>query len=116
MVNIRASNGFCMALTMRPLTDHQAKQGNKMKHILTGVWLIAAVASVTLSGCASVEPTPAVATAAAADEKPVDKLGSNATITGSRIPSKKSEKMVSAIGGADYDRDSRGQAIPLEKK
>jgi hypothetical protein len=46
----------------------------------------------------------------------VANFDSNSTITGSRIPTKKSEKMVSGITGQDYQREMRNQPNPYESR
>ncbi|MES2164601.1 MAG: hypothetical protein V4476_25900 [Pseudomonadota bacterium] len=64
-----------------------------------------------LSACATVEQ-PADQAVAAADHKPAYAVAP----TGSRIPAKRTGQTVGYTVGADYDRDTRGQAAPLETK
>lgn len=65
-----------------------------------------------LSACATAEPPAAQEVAvAAADHKPAYAVAP----TGSRIPAKRTGQSVGYTVGADYDRDTRGQAAPFEK-
>jgi hypothetical protein len=69
----------------------------------------------SLTACATVEKPASPETASTASA-PVANFDSNSTITGSRIPTKKSEKMVSGITGQDYQREMRNQANPYESR
>ncbi|MES2130594.1 MAG: hypothetical protein V4463_25255 [Pseudomonadota bacterium] len=71
---------------------------------------IAAVAA-GLSGCASTEPLATQEPVLSAAGTPLPK---DYTITGSRIPQTKSEKMVSQIGGKDYQEGNQGKVAPLQ--
>jgi uncharacterized lipoprotein YajG len=70
-------------------------------------------AAAVLAGCAT---SPALtsdpAPAAAAGVQPLAENGAG-TITGSRIPSRKTEKMVSAIGAKDYKENGQMLMAPL---
>lgn len=69
-------------------------------------------AAIVLAGCAtSPAPTSEPAPAAAQGVQP---LAQNDTITGSRIPARKTEKMVSAIGAKDYKENGQGLMAPLK--
>ncbi|SDG16800.1 MULTISPECIES: hypothetical protein [unclassified Duganella] len=68
----------------------------------------------SLTACATAEQ-PAVASDAAAAPKMAN-LSNDSTLTGSRIPSKKSEKMVSGITGQDYQREMLNQSNPYESR
>lgn len=76
-------------------------------HYLASIFAIA-----SLAGCASVqepEPQPAAQLAAANhgnEEAP--------TITGSRIPARRTEKMVSQIGAQDYKDNKAALPAPLQ--
>jgi nitrous oxide reductase accessory protein NosL len=75
-------------------------------------YLASILAIATLAGCASVqeqEPQPPAQLAAA---NPGNEAGS--TITGSRIPSRRSEKMVSQIGSQDYKDNKAALPAPLQ--
>lgn len=68
-------------------------------------------AAIVLVGCAtSSAPTSEPAPAAAEGVQP---LARNDTITGSRIPARKTEKMVSAVGAKDYKENSQAIMAPL---
>lgn len=79
---------------------------NRMIHIAL---LLAAGAG--LSACATPEPADNQRVAAASSEK----LDAS-TLTGSRIPSKKTGQMVSAIGGKEYEQNQRNQPNPFEAR
>lgn len=82
---------------------------------MSKIYVLAMMAiCASLTACATAEQ-PAVASDAAAAPK-VANLSNDSTLTGSRIPSKKSEKMVSGITGQDYDREVRSQAKPFESR
>jgi hypothetical protein len=69
------------------------------------------VLATLLAGCASVqepEPEPGAAVAAADQAGP-----SQDAITGSRIPSRRTEKMVSQVGGKDYKDNKQALPAPL---
>jgi hypothetical protein len=73
--------------------------------------LLAAAVFFTLAGCASTQdapdmPAPGAAATASADEA--------TAITGSRIPAKRTEKMVSQIGGKDYKDNKSSLMAPLQ--
>ncbi|MFK3736835.1 hypothetical protein [Massilia sp. TN1-12] len=69
-------------------------------------------AALVLAGCATPPaPTSEPAPAAAQGVQP---LASSATITGSRIPSSRTEKMVSAVGAKDYKENSQSLMAPLK--
>jgi hypothetical protein len=73
-------------------------------------YLASILAIATLAGCASVqEPQPPAQLAAA---NPGNEAGS--TITGSRIPSRRSEKMVTQIGSQDYKDNKAALPAPLQ--
>jgi PBP1b-binding outer membrane lipoprotein LpoB len=65
-----------------------------------------------LTGCATA-PAPVSAPAPAAAEG-VQPVAQNDTITGSRIPARRSEKMVSAIGAKDYKENGQSLMAPLK--
>lgn len=67
----------------------------------------------SLTACVTVEQ-PAAEQAAPGEK--VAKMSNDATLTGSRIPSKKTEKMVSGITGQDYQREIRNQPNPSYSK
>jgi hypothetical protein len=74
-------------------------------------YLASILAIASLAGCASVqEPEPTAPLAAAATS------GSDApaVMTGSRIPSRRSEKMVSQIGAQDYKDNKATLPAPLQ--
>ena len=79
-----------------------------MKSILS-IAALAALAS--LAGCASTQPTAAKEVVLSAAGTP---LPSDYTVTGSRIPQVKSEKMVSQIGGIEFNKDNQGKVAPLQ--
>ena len=64
-----------------------------------------------LGGCASVHEAESPAPLGAAATSGSDAA---ANITGSRIPSRRTEKMVSQIGGQDYKDNKAALAAPLE--
>jgi hypothetical protein len=73
---------------------------------------VLAIASFALlAGCASVHqeeaPAPLGAVATAGSDAP-------ASITGSRIPSRRTEKMVSQVGGQDYKDNKSALPAPLQ--
>lgn len=71
------------------------------------VLAVAIAATHVLTGCASVQETPDVPAPGAAGTSGSDPV---AELTGSRIPARRSEKMVSQIGAKDY-RENR-DALP----
>lgn len=77
----------------------------------TGFFALLA-ASAILSACATVDQPEGKDGAATAS---ASRLEAN-TLTGSRIPTKKSEKMVSGMDGQEYGREMRNQASPFESK
>jgi hypothetical protein len=76
-------------------------------------YLVSILAIAALAGCASVrEPdAPAQAPLAAAAAPGSD---TGATITGSRIPARRSEKMVTQIGAQDYKDNKVALPAPLQ--
>jgi predicted small secreted protein len=79
---------------------------------------IAAVMAVcaSLTACATVEQPAGSEAASTASGSSGYSLASNSTITGTRIPGKKSEKMVSGVTGKDFERELRSQPNPYEVK
>ena len=73
--------------------------------------LAAAVMSSVLAGCASTQETPDMPAPGAASTSTTD---APAEITGSRIPAKRTEKMVSQIGGKDYKDNKSSLMAPLQ--
>jgi hypothetical protein len=73
--------------------------------------VLAIAAFTLLGGCASVEEPEAPAPLGAASTSGSDAA---AGITGSRIPSRRTEKMVSQIGGQDYKDNKSALAAPLQ--
>ncbi|MRW93351.1 hypothetical protein GJ699_25510 [Duganella sp. FT80W] len=67
--------------------------------------------AVGLSACATPEPAADQQLAGVA---PSSKLNAS-SITGSRIPSKKTDQAVQAIDGKEYERTMRNLANPYEK-
>jgi len=67
--------------------------------------------SFVLAGCASAPDTPDMPALGAAATSGTDTA---ATITGSRIPAKRTEKMVSQIGGQDYKDNKSALVAPLQ--
>lgn len=67
--------------------------------------------SFALAGCASTQDTPDSPALGAASTSTMDTA---AAITGSRIPAKRTEKMVSQIGGQDYKDNKSALAAPLQ--
>ena len=83
-----------------------------MKAFLHAAASVLAFASLgVLAGCASVHEQEAPATFGAATTSGSD---APASITGSRIPSRRTEKMVSQIGGQDYKDNKSVLAAPLQ--
>ena len=76
---------------------------------------IAAMMAVcaSLTACATTEQP---AGTPGAPEVKVSLLDSDSTLTGSRIPARKTEKMVTGMTGQDYDRDIRNKANPFEAR
>ena len=73
--------------------------------------LLAVAVLFALAGCAGTRDTPDQPTLGAASTSTTD----GATeITGSRIPSKRTEKMVSQIGGKDYKDNKSSLMAPLQ--
>ena len=64
-----------------------------------------------LAGCASAPDTPDMPAPGAVSTSATDTA---ATITGSRIPAKRTDKMVSQIGGQDYKDNKSALAAPLQ--
>jgi hypothetical protein len=77
-------------------------------HYLASILAIAA-----LAGCASVQEPEAPVQAPLAAAATTGSDGA-ATITGSRIPSRRSEKMVSQIGAQDYKDNKATLPAPLQ--
>jgi hypothetical protein len=75
--------------------------------------LLCAALSFVLAGCASTnEPAaPDMPALGAASTSTTDAA---APITGSRIPAKRTEKMVSQIGGKDYKDNKSSLMAPLQ--
>jgi hypothetical protein len=72
--------------------------------------ILAIVSFGVLAGCASVQEPEAPAPLGAAATSGSDAA---ADITGSRIPSRRTEKMVSQIGGKDYRDNKSALMAPL---
>ena len=74
--------------------------------------LLAAAVLMSLAGCAATTesaadlPAPGAASTSTTDAA--------APITGSRIPAKRTEKMVSQIGGKDYKDNKSSLMAPLQ--
>lgn len=64
-----------------------------------------------LAGCASTQDAPDLPALGAAATSRTD---ATAQITGSRIPAKRTEKMVSQIGGQDYKDNKSALVAPLQ--
>jgi uncharacterized lipoprotein YmbA len=73
--------------------------------------LLAVVMSFALAGCASTQETPDMPALGAASTSTTDAA---VPITGSRIPAKRTEKMVSQIGGKDYNNNKSSLMAPLQ--
>ena len=73
--------------------------------------LLAVAISFTLAGCASTQETPDLPALGAAATSSTDAA---AEITGSRIPAKRTEKMVSQVGGKDYKDNKSSLMAPLQ--
>jgi len=73
--------------------------------------LLAVAVTFALAGCASTQDTPDTPALGAASTSTSDAA---TEITGSRIPSKRTEKMVSQIGGKDYKDNKSSLMAPLE--
>lgn len=72
-----------------------------------------AVLPVLLAACATPAPTPERDAAPAVAQRPID---SEDLQTGSRIPSRRTEKMVGRIGAQDYKETKQTLAAPLESR
>jgi outer membrane murein-binding lipoprotein Lpp len=71
-------------------------------------------ATLALAGCASTpEPSQELAASAAPGAASTSDADPKAEITGSRIPARRSEKMVSQIGGKDYNDNKSALPAPL---
>jgi uncharacterized protein YceK len=73
--------------------------------------LLPIAVSFVLAGCASTQDTPDTPALGAASTSTTDAA---TEITGSRIPSKRTEKMVSQIGGKDYKDNKSSLMAPLQ--
>lgn len=73
--------------------------------------LFAVAVSFALAACASTQETPDTPALGAAATSSTDTA---AEITGSRIPAKRTEKMVSQIGGKDYKDNKSSLMAPLQ--
>jgi len=73
--------------------------------------LLAVAVLFALAGCASTQDTPDQPALGAASTSTSDAA---TEITGSRIPSKRTEKMVSQIGGKDYKDNKSSLMAPLQ--
>ncbi|MCS0628311.1 hypothetical protein NX786_03075 [Telluria mixta] len=73
--------------------------------------LLAVAMSFALAGCASTQETPDMPALGAAATSSTDTA---AVITGSRIPAKRTEKMVSQVGGKDYKDNKSSLMAPLQ--
>lgn len=73
--------------------------------------LFAAAILFTLAGCSATQETPDMPALGAAATSATDPA---AEITGSRIPAKRTEKMVSQIGGKDYKDNKSSLMAPLQ--
>jgi ABC-type uncharacterized transport system auxiliary subunit len=80
-----------------------------MKALLVAAQLLAL--AFALAGCASTQETPDMPALGAASSSTTDAA---APITGSRIPAKRTEKMVSQIGGKDYNDNKSSLMAPLQ--
>jgi len=80
-----------------------------MKSLLTAAQLL--VLPFALAGCAATQETPDMPALGAATTSSTDPA---AEITGSRIPAKRTEKMVSQIGGKDYKDNKSSLMAPLQ--
>jgi hypothetical protein len=69
------------------------------------------VATAILAGCAS---TPDTSDQPALGAASTSKTDAAAQITGSRIPARRTEKMVSQIGGQDYKDNKSSLMAPLQ--
>jgi hypothetical protein len=67
--------------------------------------------SFTLAGCAGTQASPDLPALGAAATSGTDPA---AQITGSRIPARRTEKMVSQIGGQDYKDNKSSLLAPLK--
>ena len=72
-----------------------------------------AALSFILAGCASTNE-PAAADMPALGAAATSSTDTAAEITGSRIPAKRTEKMVSQIGGKDYKDNKSSLMAPLQ--
>ena len=72
-----------------------------------------AALSFILAGCASTNE-PAAADMPALGAASTSTTDAAAPITGSRIPAKRTEKMVSQIGGKDYKDNKSSLMAPLQ--
>lgn len=73
--------------------------------------ILAAPSFIVLAGCASVHEAPAPAPLRAVATSGSDAA---ANITGSRIPSRRTEKMVSQMSGQDYKDNKAALPAPLQ--
>ena len=73
--------------------------------------LLPIAVSFVLAGCAGTQDTPDTPALGAASTSTTD---APTEITGSRIPSKRTEKMVSQIGGKDYKDNKSSLMAPLQ--
>jgi hypothetical protein len=73
--------------------------------------LLPVAVSFALAGCASIQDTPDAPALGAASTSTTDAA---TEITGSRIPAKRTEKMVSQIGGKDYKDNKSSLMAPLK--
>lgn len=72
---------------------------------------LALAAGSTMAGCASqpqVDTVPSPGAVASSD------TDNKVALTGSRIPVRRSEKMLSQVGGKDYRETAAAQAAPLK--
>lgn len=77
----------------------------------SAVFVLALAAASLLAACASPQEPKAAETATAVAATP--QADAPAEITGSRLPTRRTEKMVSQIGGKDYNENKTALPAPL---
>jgi uncharacterized membrane protein len=83
----------------------------------TALHAVALASLLSLCACASVDTTPAADPAPANQPQNVAKAADNDnSITGSRLPGKRTDRLVKTVGSQDYKDSKDAQARPLNSQ
>jgi hypothetical protein len=85
----------------------------------TAAHVLALVAVLALSACSTVEPQPAPGATPGAQAQNLARNNNNDDdnkLTGSRIPGKRTDRMLKSVGSQDYKDAKDAQARPLNSQ